>query len=502
MTLTRSLRFTSFSLSSSLGEGNAASFQKSLEIPDDFVGGLYDVDSPGDLSTHRDLESFCLDASPLPPKIDNLNKASLASVGKTPGYHILRENSTNYQLDKVAERIKMKYRQLLQTTFKNSKNKSIASDQRCHPTIMEYRCSGSASSRCGGMGDRLRGVAATFFMALLTNSVFSIKWDYPTDLENYFEPAFLPHHQVAEQYYPENPHELVVRVIDDEEDIVWLLSDITRMRHMFRQYDKVVMEINSLVPLEVLLSHPYYRSLVDFYDITNFSYSELFSIAMRVFLPQYSPQLKTAVEPYLKTLSNSRYDGTFGVQIRLGSTSWNEAGRVGSSQVGCFMEQVANISYENNYKQVVVFATADSQMALDQLQAMAKKQQGLSIDLITAADTAEITHIDRTNFKGDNQEQQVLRTFVDWSVLASPLIKHLVISRSSFGETASLLRMSAKPVRRLSHNVTDSCIFHDFEMTSVWMESSAVSKIDNTFKLKLKLIFMSIFITNTLSRLL
>lgn len=53
--------------------------------------------------------------------------------------------------------------------------------QQSSPKRIAYTCKGG--DLCGGLGDRLKGFASTFLLALLLNAEFVVEWTYPVRLQ-------------------------------------------------------------------------------------------------------------------------------------------------------------------------------------------------------------------------------------------------------------------------------------------------------------------------------
>ena len=52
--------------------------------------------------------------------------------------------------------------------------------QHSSPKRIAYTC--KEGDLCGGLGDRLKGFASTFLLALLLNAEFVVEWTYPVRL--------------------------------------------------------------------------------------------------------------------------------------------------------------------------------------------------------------------------------------------------------------------------------------------------------------------------------
>lgn len=60
------------------------------------------------------------------------------------------------------------------------------------PRYLVYHCIGGATAdRCGGLGDRMRGMLFLFRLAIATRRILLLKWTYPVPLEALFRPSLI-----------------------------------------------------------------------------------------------------------------------------------------------------------------------------------------------------------------------------------------------------------------------------------------------------------------------
>lgn len=99
--------------------------------------------------------------------------------------------------------------------------------------FLVFECGPSDTGTCGGLGDRQRGLASGFLLALLTNRRFVIEMDTPCPLENFLEPntydwtmckSFLKKYKrtsYKQLYYIDSPKEIVKVLQNSDIESEW-----------------------------------------------------------------------------------------------------------------------------------------------------------------------------------------------------------------------------------------------------------------------------------------
>jgi hypothetical protein len=99
---------------------------------------------------------------------------------------------------------------------------SKAETTRLSLPYLLYRCNGF----CGGLGDRVRGVLTTFYMALVTGRCFGTQWEHPVPISQYFH---IPRYEHAADCRSDTCSKRDLTHIDHWEP---LRADIAKMHNM------------------------------------------------------------------------------------------------------------------------------------------------------------------------------------------------------------------------------------------------------------------------------
>jgi len=311
-----------------------------------------------------------------------------------------------------------------------------------------YRCDNNMG--CGGLGDRLNGIVTSFYLALLTDRAFLIRWTRGCPWTHFVRPAYfdwrVPEEKVDKLSLKEffaMDHFRDVQQFFSSEDVITGLRDFS------------LVTINSNMPwADIFLDNPYFKANVEKYRLKELNDRGLLqAFALRAIMRPTS-----LIEGVLEHLAVAMMDQGhelhklhfIGLQIRTGGDGdWWDPGRVPREKVPTFFDAALDIAHpadggSNNTLAIprsqtlgplkpVIFISTDSNKAITELTAYGKDKK---VDVVTLEGLAgPITHIDRSGNVGTIERN--LRTWADWFMLMAT--DNLVISRSGFGENAAAL---------------------------------------------------------------
>ncbi|OAE21103.1 hypothetical protein AXG93_3661s1280 [Marchantia polymorpha subsp. ruderalis] len=361
-------------------------------------------------------------------------------------------------LDSLAAEIEALY-------IRSTNSASPSTPHACIPKPIIFDCS-SRFQECGGLGDRLKGLASTFYLALLTNSRFYYHWTFPTDVGNYFmasnsslsSPARTARSFMGIQYV----------TMFEWWCMNWhcMVRDIRRTREwnlpkLWHGYSSIISHTN-MAYWDVLIQNPFLGATARRYNLHLLRQDEMFYIFTRLFFTKMTSFMGLALEPYRDLMSPSSDRVKVGVQLRIGNdTAWHEGPRHSLAAVGCFVEKAKLKCEEGNRqsKECLIFVSTDSQRALELFRARFKL---LGISMM--ATDGPISHIDKPSQSLIRQHfvdpQSIItehsRVFMDWILLTK--MDYLYISRSGFSETAAFAGMV--PTERLAVRDEYRCGFY------------------------------------------
>ena len=292
----------------------------------------------------------------------------------------------------------------------------------------------------GGLGDRLRGMATAFYLAISTDSVFVLGSDW-----NAFERSS-QYNQVLRKFgvspvrQETASHELLIDIMNQT---FWEGN----FKERWRPYNKVTISTNSPAWLAVQArAHQSYTE--HFNGLTNL---DMFRISMYYLCPSYSSLFQEL--PVINSILRPSLQLKLGVHIRLGGL-WGDPMRAGREAVNCFATKIKILC---TAKPCLVYITGDDREAVKECQKLIDSPH---IEIVYS--THNSTHIDK-----DADKDSVVGVFVDW--IALTCMDHLLISRSGFSETASWY--SLVPSEQLLPSNVGSCSFikydnlHGFQYT-------------------------------------
>lgn len=277
------------------------------------------------------------------------------------------------------------------------------------------------SHAAGGFGDRLGGIITTFYHSIVTESSYSIRYNKPYELKDYF---ILPNctTQLRE-------HQLVNRGIID----------------FFPYYGKgnfvkdigknLIVRTNSQSWASVV-RNPKFKEVTSRLGIDKYSSSQLFQAGIDTVLIGPQDILKNA---FSKKLSEMKSQSYIGVQLRLGggNVGWDDLPRHSLDSIECFVTEVISLIQMTGLSSI--FLTGDSEKAIDRFkssfQIIWKKIVSSSNEIpIIYENNGKIAHTDRSSVEQGTTEIW-LKSILDWWMLRHA--SALVISRSGFGESAA-----------------------------------------------------------------
>ena len=314
--------------------------------------------------------------------------------------------------------------------------------------------------KCGGWGDRLRGLAATFVLAIASDRVFHVQHSVPVDLNEFF---YLNHHlyNVSEEDLEAKRGKaydggsIVYNQIKAKETSM-SMKTIDSIRNGLANYSYAGFVSNRYAGLTVLFKNqPYSDNLMKMSgfplgNLSNghFDFPLFISAAFRSVLGQRKPKLENLISKVLEQqigLEKWEKSLKIGVQIRTGGFSGLDPDfvlGVVPEQVQCFTNEVAYLinerlrkspSFKEKAEQISIFVSSDWQDATNSFRNYFKNVKGVEI-FDTDTDDLPINHLDGENARNSGQWQDVAKVYVDWNLLTR--MDFLFISSSGYGETA------------------------------------------------------------------
>jgi hypothetical protein len=364
-------------------------------------------------------------------------------------------------------------------------------------------------SECGGLGDRIRAMVGSFFLAISLNATFTILTEYPVHLDEFFEPSipelslaapnnFLSQVGLLEQYRQSSARSpgandsalfdlnatlqgcaktwttAAVHSCKEfnlifenwlEHTINWgyKLEHVEWFRHL--NMENVMTSAAStadspvaLISIEwfrlqpYLFENPVMKDFVVRAHLTGMGRPEFSFIFFQLFMSTATPFLHEAAQRYFDNLVQEIPTRVkpyvVGAHIRLGDWSMK-------------MENLSRADKRYPIEAVDCIATRIRQtcenrtacvvwVAGDNVDAIRRLQRLLanSTIKILSCDEGEINHLDLGKFDQSTDLRQAnLRTFVDWYILAK-YADEIVMTQSGFSEWASYYSMRNADVAR------------------------------------------------------
>ena len=371
--------------------------------------------------------------------------------------------------------------------------RSLYESRRRKDRHIAYVC---REQKCGGLGDRIRGMTAAFFLAIWCNASFSVHMDspvpwhayvertalddpsaYPTDLKNMLEEKRGGFHVLNYDRINLNS----TYGFSWDRRIKKYRDPVTKAKSFNTSYFEVTDFPNVLFQeRQILLGERTFRFgptleknpyIGDF--LRQHAYLDKIlgdqplrtHIFLNLWLGEPTDYLRGLMEPMLKKLRGQRR--VVGMHIRVGGMTvehdgWRDPDRYPPESVDCFVQtaqEVCPAQQREGEGGCAVFYTSDARHVVETIQ-----QRDLP-NFYTLGDYLPLTHMDKTPFH-DNVLRQNARSWVDWYLLANHCDYYL-ISRSGYSESASWLRAQNDhelyPARQMGSH--QKCNIYDFRET-------------------------------------
>ena len=314
-----------------------------------------------------------------------------------------------------------------------------------------FKCDGE--SGCGGFGDRIRGVASVFLMAIAMDRPFRLIWHRKSRFEDYFnvEKAFLDETDNGNDHYRIEFKDSVkeMELFKRTKNLTWIQSKVNNLE----------IQCNSIAGIQGLLENPAFvrDKIPKWFPGFNVEQdrAELVAAVLKFIVGRPNEKL---MELY-NTCVASHFVGKnlkIGVQIRNGD---HGEIRVKAENYDCFAEKIVKDfpSQTNNREKIVIFVTGDSN---DKFRNLVDQLRRSDFHVVTSSDVCgqlTFSHIDKN--LGDQTWLSEVKSYLDWFALTQ--MDRLYISRSGYGETASMI--SLVPTQRFIHWST-TCDFQPYSM--------------------------------------
>ena len=316
---------------------------------------------------------------------------------------------------------------------------------------MAYKCDGE--SGCGGFGDRIRGVASVFLVAIAMDRPFRLIWHRKSRFEDYFnvEKSFLDETDNGNDHY-----RIEFMNIEKEKELFDFNSNLSLIKP---QGQNLEIKTNSIAGIQGLLENPAFvrDKIPKWFPGFNVEQdrAELVAAVLKFIVGRPNEKL---MELY-NTCVASHFVGKnlkIGVQIRNGD---HGEIRVKAENYDCFAEKIVKDfpSQTNNREKMLIFVTGDSN---DKFQNLVDQLRRNHFHVVTSSDVCgqlTVSHIDY--FYGNDTWLSDAKSYLDWFALTQ--MDRLYISRSGYGETASMI--SLVPTQRFIH-WSATCDFQPYSM--------------------------------------
>lgn len=342
------------------------------------------------------------------------------------------------------------------------------------------------SEWAGGFGDRLLGLATTYYVAATTAAALDVNWTRPYNLRDYFHVLDCAYLKKAAQAGKEtgrlsiDAERLAMDALHLPPQPATTLTIPAVDRWSYFENGHFLKDLNRDVNIMTngrhwvdVVATPALANRAQALGIASLSRKQLFGLAVDALLaPRRNVVLAAAAVLAKLGASTSSLPFYVGVQIRCGShgsLTWNDPTRHSLADMPCFVAEALAACGRRN--PCPIFLTADSRTAADAFRVELVKQQGSRSTRVVEAE-GPILHTDRTNASTAatlGMPDPWLRSIVDWW-----LLKHastLVISRSGFGETAAWASATGAPARRIELGQVESrstCNVTSFDAASVF----------------------------------
>ena len=309
----------------------------------------------------------------------------------------------------------------------------------------------------GGFGDRVRGMVTTYYLALMTNSSFSVDWAKPYNLSDYFavpscvvQPGDKQRDQTNGSSKNGPVGSLSSKVPDGEK--------IVRLDHNYYKYfteslfmtdigKNIEVHTNAYHWKEVVRNQVFRERALSL-GLLSLSQAELFKLAIDELFGNPTSVVRESFKSMMRRLAVGQDDQQnfpyVGVQIRLGGknsnhlSGWIDPSRHSLKQVPCFASEAVRLCHLLRAKSI--FVTADSEEAVRAFEDAVAKESATACwscpPPIVVQVPGSIAHTDLSRVAKEHAKDVWLKSIMDWWMLRQA--SALVISRSGFGETAAM----------------------------------------------------------------
>jgi len=323
-------------------------------------------------------------------------------------------------------------------SYANFHRKALESSNKDTKYIV-YSC----RDHCEGLGDRLIGIVSSFYVALLMGRVFLIDSTIPVELESMLEPNMIDWRYKAQEHKLKSLSYAKEHLITLWDRRTYLEDEFTSKYTASVQH----LKINQRLYLS-MSQNANYKSKIKELGLDRMASFHIFGCLFH-YLFKPSPVLSDFIREFQDSVffnNLNQRTPVIGMQIRTGS-GVGEHARIETEEIQKFWNcgKILLDKYPNSR----ILLTTDNRI-LKQQAATIFKDRVVIIDL-------PIGHVDKVG-RGNHQ---ALRNAIAELLLLS-MCDHLIISRSNFGEVATMINF--KPRFKLPQ---DQCEVHStpkFEM--------------------------------------
>jgi len=342
----------------------------------------------------------------------------------------------------------------------------------------------------GGFGDRLLGMVTTYYLAIMTNSSFSVHWTRPYNISDYFSVPSCEKHApashrdqssvggggfTASASTPSLPGggKIVRTAIDD-----W--KYFTNSLFLNDTGKDIEISTNSFHWKDVVRNQAFRERALSL-GLLTLSQAELFKLAIDELFGNPTSVVRESLESVMRQLAVGHDDQRdfphVGVQIRLGGensspvSGWVDPSRHSLEQVQCFAAEAVRLCLQMRIRSI--FVTADSEEAVRAFEEAVDRESASANSSpsprpIVVQVPGIIGHIDRSSVPAEHAQAVWLKSVLDWWILKNS--SALVISRSCFGETAAMsseagtsirLKLSLRVSAPTANKESSTCEFED-----------------------------------------
>ncbi|KAL9657214.1 hypothetical protein ABK040_011436 [Willaertia magna] len=333
-----------------------------------------------------------------------------------------------------------------------------------------YRC----HQGCGGLGDRLLGIVTSLYIALLTDRVLLIDFPNPAELSQILQPNLIkwnftdPQFKALINAFPSQYTHNEIDIQENEGKRRFFQEHDFLYSYQFRKVEIVkfnqrmyyYMHLNPkynekrrLLGLDRM--HPFHIFGCFFHFLFK-PHSDLIAMMDNLFVENQlvfsentvSQQQPLVESKQLKTLTafplnlNSQLPPPhmrtvlIGIQIRTGG-NWNDPLRIKEEDVQIFWNCAQHLmkKYEKEGFKVKYFLTTDNTIVKKEAIKLFGKKKLITMN-------TPIVHIERSSYNENNNLESFKSTVVEYLILS--LCDELIITRSNFGETASMIGFKSR----------------------------------------------------------